>query len=282
MKKVVITSLIVMMVAGSTWALEGSDGKKLTGKHVTLNIIAVQNPKTADMDSDHGIGGTIFVNLEGKSKIGLIESTEAGLEADEYAVLDKNATDGDGALLALPDPGLEPYVVGEEYPEGEEPDTMSDYSIYVRPLGKPGGWATITTCADVLNSPLVEFLSPKILKGILNDPGGFGGYASVEQVGQDVTFRNKGKTSFTNVTAELLTIVLKLTVEIDGVETIIYVRVPIFDPILQNEYWEFEQGVDPDTDELQPLKHLQVRIYPWGTDVSEDDGTWNNEPDPEP
>jgi len=260
MKKVIITSFILVMVASTAWALESVDGQKLNGPHETLNIIGVQNPKTADMDSDTGKGSVIFVNLNGKSKIGLVESGSAdapGVPADEFAVLDKNGTDADGALFALPDPDLEAYVIGSDT---SGVDTLSAYSIYVRPLGKPLGYATITTCADVIDSGLASFLSAADVK-ILNSACDFGGYASIEQVGATVTFRNKGKTTFTNVTAELLTIVLQVQIldETGAVLDTVLVRVPIFDDMLENEYWQYDNN---------GLKLLQVRIYPWSTDVT--------------
>lgn len=271
MKRVIITSLIIMMIAGTAWALESEDGTKLTGHHYTLNIIGVQNPKTADMDSVTGTGGVIFVALDGKTKIGLVESGSADapyVAPDDYAVLDKNGTDGDGALVALPDPGLDPYIVGDDM---TGVDTMSDYSIFVRPLGKPLGYAKITTCATVVESEFLEYFD-KDGVAVLNDAAYFGGVASIEQVGIDVTFRNKGKTTFVNVTAELLTIVLKVEVWVDAdgdgivdpgeVETV-YARIPIFDDILMGEYWEYDN---------HGLKLLQARFYPIETDVSAGDG----------
>jgi hypothetical protein len=271
MKKLILTILIALMFAGTAWALESEDGTKLSGQHYNLNIIGVQNPKTADMDSDTGTGGVIFVNLYGKTKIGLVESGSADapfVDPDDYAVLDKNGTDNDGALIALPDPGLDPYIVGDVM---TGVDTMSDYSIFVRPLGKPLGWAKITTCATVVDSEFLDYFD-KDGVSVLNDAADFGGVASIEQVGQDVTFRNKGKTTFVNVTAELLTIVLKVevwvdannnTVEDEGELEIVYARIPIFDDILQGEYWEYDNS---------GLKLLQVRFYPISTDVSAGDG----------
>ena len=269
MKKSLIYALVfAMMIAGTTWAIESEDGQKLTGGHFTLNIIGVQNPKTADMESDKGNGSTIFVHIDGKSKIGLVESGSDDapmVAADEFAVLDKNGTDRNGALFALPDPNLDPYIVGQDM---TDVDTESAYSIYVRPLGKPLGKATITTCADFLESDLADFLSAKEIK-VLNRAGAFGGVASIEQVGTEITTREKGKTTFTNVTAELTTIVLAVEIYLDDgagglvYESTVYVRVPIFDPLLENEYWEYDND---------GLKHLQVRIYPWGTDVSAGDG----------
>ena len=272
MKRLLIYALVfAMMIAGTAWALESEDGTKLTGKHYNLNIIGVKNPKTADMDSDHGTGGVIFVNLSGKSKIGLVESGSAdapGIDPEDYAVLDKNGTDGDGALLALPDPELDPYIVGQDM---TGVDTMSDYSIFARPLGKPLGYAKITTCAEVVESEFLDYFDKDGLE-ILNEAAYSSGVASIEQVGHDVTFRNKGKTTYVNVTAELLTIVLKVNVWVDltddglqdenEIETV-YARIPIFSDILQGEYWEYDN---------YGLKLLSVRFYPISTDVSAGDG----------
>lgn len=269
MKKLIAIGLAVALVltlaVGSGLALAGNGlPDDAVGKHYNLNIIGVKYPKNINTDETQANGHVIFVNLNGHSKIRLIEG-------DDYAVLDKNATDGDGALLQLPDPGLDPYNVTTG--EGKT-DTISDYSVFVRPLGKPGGFATITTCAELLDSDFAGLLSGKFLK-VLNKAGYFGGWASVEQVGQEITLRTNGKngkTTFTNVTAELLTIVFKVEVEIivDGEPTTIieYVRVPIFDDIIQGEYWDYDNN---------KLKLLQVRFYPIGTDVSLDDGSWNNE-----
>jgi len=256
MKKVITVVLAVVLTAsmsGVVFASQEETGNGApSGSHYNLNIIGVKNPKTAEMDGSNG--HVIFVNLSGRSKINLVEG-------DDYAVLDANGTDGDGALLQLPDPGLDPYVVGQDM---EDVDTMSDYSVFVRPLGKPGGWSEITTCADLVDSTFAGLLPGKLVS-VLNKLDSDGGYASVEQVGQDITLREKGKSKFTNVTAELLTIVFKVEVDLDGdgvADEIVYVRVPIFDNIIENEYWAYDNN---------NLKLLQVRFYPVGTDVSEDD-----------
>ena len=78
------------------------------------------------------------------------------------------------------------------------------------------GWATITTCADLAGSTFAGLLGTKVLKDVLNDNCFDGGYASVEQVGSEITLREKGPSKFQNVTAELLTIVFKITVDTDG------------------------------------------------------------------
>lgn len=278
MKKLIAVSLAVVMVltlAGTAIAAAPGigdgvvDDAVLTGEHYNLNIIGVKNPKTADMTDSSG--HVIFVALNGTSKINLVESGTAGAPgtaADEFAVLDKNGTDGNGAKLALPDPGLDPYVVGDV----GDADTITNYSIFVRPLGKPDGYAKITTAAEVLEGPLAEFLSADDVD-VLNSAGAFGGVLSIESTGQ--LLREKGQSVFTNQTAALLTIVLKVTIlDADGnlIDTV-YVRVPIFDDMLQNEYWQYENN---------GLKLLQVRIYRVGTDVSlaDDPAAWDALPLP--
>ena len=282
MKKVILTTLIVMMVAVTAFAApEGTpDGYDRLYK---FNIIGMKNPKN---DMDQGSGKVIFVNLNDPSKINLVCSDDQDvldmypdLEEGSFDILDKDATDSDpqdpdsGAILALPDPGLDPYIIGEK----GDADTWSAYSIYIRPLGKQGGGVTITTCATVAET-FEEWLEKGDIK-ILNRAGAFGGVASIEQVGNPILVRPKGKSVFTNVTAELLTIVLEVEIgywewdevleeDVWVVTDTIYVRIPIFHEQLEGEYWEYDNN---------GLKLLQVWIYNNQTDVSEDDET--NYPD---
>jgi hypothetical protein len=259
MKRTIIGILISMMVlnVGIAFANDTTGNGSPNAKKVySLNIIGVTRDKKADMDDNNG--HRIFVPLDGKAKIELIEG-------DDFTVLDANGTDGP-AQFQLPNPGLDPYVIGNK----GSADTMSDYSVYVRPLGKPGGWATITTCADIVESTFVNLL-PKRFVGTLNEACYFGGLASVEQVGMEITMRDKGPSKFQNVTAELLTVVFEVEVDEDGdltttadTETI-YVRVPIFDDSIENEYWEYDND---------GLKILQVRFYEVETDVSANDSSY--------
>ena len=255
-----------------------------------FNIIGVKNPKDAELKDDNG--SRIFVDLNEKSAIYLVESGTGeapGTETGDFAILDANATDSDGALLAMPKPGYEPYIVSDAPAEG----VWSDYSIYIRSLGKPDGYANITTCAELLDSDFGGLLSNKyanivnkIIKNYEADPewndvdgDGIPAYASVEQVDQDITKRPKGKSVFTNVTAELTSIVFKVEVIIDPTPSepdsgdeesyIEYVRVPIFDSAIEGEYWEYDN---------HGLKLLQVWIYDNSTNVTESDEGWNNEP----
>ncbi len=274
MKRIAITSLLIAMVVGLGTAFANPEGTPDANRIFKFNIIGVSNPKNVNMDQ--GSGGVIFVNLNAPSQINLVCSDDPevleeypDLEEGSFDILDKDATDSGkqdpspGAILALPDPGLDPYVEGQQT---ETTDVWSDYSIYIRSLGKPGGWATITTCADLLDSTFAGLLPGELVR-IINRNGLFGGYASVEQVGRQITERPKGKSIFTNVTAELLTIVFQVEVDTNpdpAITTIVtyYIRVPIFDEMLENEYWEYDNN---------GLKLLQVWIYDNQTDVSEGD-----------
>lgn len=276
-KRIVIASLIIMMVAGTAFAVpEGipDDAERL----YKFNIIGMQNPKNVNMDQ--GSGKVIFVNLDEPSQINLVCSddpevlaTYPDLEAGSFDILDKDATDSGkddpspGAILALPDPNLDPYIIGEK---GDE-DTWSAYSIYIRPLGNQDGGVTITTCATVLET-FKDWLDRGEIK-ILNRAGAFGGVASIEQVGSPILERPRGKSIFTEVTAELLTIVLKIEIgywdvtdpqnPVWVVVDTICVRIPIFHEQLEGEYWEYDN---------KGLKLLQVWIYDNSTDVSLGDG----------
>lgn len=278
MKKLVIASLVIAMVVGLGTVYAKPEGTPDADRLYKFNIIGMQNPKNVNMDQ--GSGKVIFVNLNEPSQINLVCSDDEDVLADypelvegSFDILDKDATDSGkptaedpspGAILALPDPNLDPYIIGEK----GDADVWSAYSIYIRPLGQPGGYTIITTCADILESSLETFLSAADIK-ILNRAGKFGGVASIEQVGQAITERPQGKSIFTNVTAELLTIVLAVEIWVDdglgGLEyyETIYVRIPIFDDMLENEYWEYDNN---------GLKLLQVWIYDNSTDVSEGDG----------
>jgi len=256
---IMVLSLGSSVFAGPAGTPSGAD------RIFKMNIIGVPKGKTADMTGDNG--ARIFVNLTKPSAIWLVEG-------DTFDILDANGTDANGATFQMPAPGYDAYNVADP-PEG---GVWSDYSIYIRSLGKPGGWASITTCADLLESVLIDsgLLSGTFVR-TLNREGLFGGIASVEQVGQAITERPKGKSEFTNVTAQLTSIVLKVEVDLDGDELttddilIEYIRVPIFDDMLENEYWEYDN---------HGLKLLQVWIYDNDTDVSQwdDPDAWDQLP----
>lgn len=183
-----------------------------SGAHYQLNIIGIPKNKTADMTNNDG--RRIFVNLDGKSNIYLTEG--------DFAVLDANGTDGNGARFQLPVPDA-------------DCDGNTEYSVFARALGKPGGNATIVNCAEYWDGDSWENICETDLNEILN----------VE--------RTTGQSKFTNVTRQLLYIYVDIG---SGLK-----RYQIFDDRLRNYYWEYDNN---------GLKVLQLRFYQVSTSVEVD------------
>jgi hypothetical protein len=179
-----------------------------SGSHYNLNIIGVPKDKTADMKNTDG--HTIFVKLDGNSKIWLAEGPV-------YSVIDRNGTDSDGAKFQLPNPD----------PDG---DGVTVYSVWARALGTPGGSSVLTTCATLKTTGEVV--------------------CSTENL---VSVRSKGKSSFTNVSRELLYIYADI--DADGQNELI----PLFDSRMEDYYWNYDN---------YGLKLLQLRFYDISTDVN--------------
>jgi hypothetical protein len=180
MKRLTVCAVVILALALAAPAFGG--GINLSGPHFNLNIIGVENPKT-QLKLD---GHTIFVALNNQ------EGTHSNiwLTPGPFDVCDGNAftqaydCNGDpipgktGAVFQLPcdtdiptDTGCDGGVLAK------------DYTVWVRALGKPGGSATITTCATAPDGSTVcntgEFV---------------------------VSLSAHSKKTFTNVTKELTTI----------------------------------------------------------------------------
>lgn len=140
--------------------------------------------------------------------------TKIMLSAGDFQVLDANGTQG-SAAFQLPNP------------DSANSGTTS-YTVYARALGKPGGKSLMVTCGT--DSVGTTFCSSDTL----------------------VSVRNKGKSSFTNVTKELL--YLYADINGDGIID----RVPLFDSTLQDYYWSYDNN---------GLKLLQLRFYQVPTTV---------------
>lgn len=137
-------------------------------------------------------------------------------EGDTFGVLDANGTDGNGASFQLPNPD-------------PDNDGITTYSVWARELGKPGGSAIMTTCAYDELGQLWCSTTAKVF------------------------VREKGKSSFDNVTKELLYIY----VDLDGNGTV--ERYPLFSDELQDYFWSYDNN---------GLKLVQLRFYEVPTDVN--------------
>ena len=208
-----------------TTALAGAGGNgngAPSGAHYNLNILGKTNCAGDDLtgsdrhtiqvllvggDQAEFLNGQLATGISKKNKIYLTESIDG-----TFSVLDGNACDADGAKFSLPAPG--------------------GYDIYARALGKPGGGATMTTCATGAGEDLVL--------GTADDEI----ICSTDNV---IFLRTKGKQTFTNVTTQLTTI----TADVDGDGTLETVN--IFDPSLLDYFWNFEN---------RGLRLAQLRFYP--------------------
>ena len=193
-----VTVLLAMAMVVPAFAGTGNGAP--TGAHYNLNIIGVPKDKTAPMDSNNG--GRIFVPLYGKATINL-------KPGDTFAVLDANGTDRDGAAFQLPNPD-------------PNNDGVTEYSVWARALGKPGGSSKTTTCAyDVDGTEWCSVYSMLLL-------------------------RDKGQSKFTDVSKELLYVYADLNG--DGTAE----RYPLFDTALQDYFWSYDNN---------GLKLAQLRFY---------------------
>ena len=136
-------------------------------------------------------------------------------EGEDFQVLDANGTDGNGAKFQLPDPD-------------PDNDLVVSYSVYARALGRPGGWSQTTTC-------FVDEYGDTI--------------CSVDTL---TLVRSKGKSTFTNVSKELLT--LYLDIDDDGQLE----RVGLFDDKTYQYFWDYDN---------HGLKLAQLRFYPIETSI---------------
>jgi hypothetical protein len=170
-----------------------------SGPHFNLNIIGTKTKTGVDVSG----GGRIFVPLQGSTKILLAEGAD-------FAVLDANGTDG-SAQFQLP----------AADPDG---DGVTNYDVFARALGKPGGASTLTTCAT--------------------DPTTGEVLCSADALS---LVRSSGRQRFQNVSKELLFVSVDLNG--DGVNE----QVSLFDDALQDFFWQVDNN---------GLRLAQLRFYP--------------------
>jgi hypothetical protein len=225
------TVLVIGLVPASILGAAGETGNGApSGAHYNLNIIGMEKAKNVDPDSITSQGHRIFVQLGSKdnkatTKILLVEGTD-------FAVLDYDGTDG-SAKFQLPNP---------------DPDNngTTEYSVYLRVLGKPGGKIRMATSAT----------DPEIGE-VVSDL-------------QMVAVRESGSMKFANVSAALLYIYAWIYDA--GVWT--YQRVPLFSDLLQDYLWSYDnngvrlaqfrfyEGVPTQAPDPLSIPHL-ARITPY-------------------
>jgi hypothetical protein len=161
-----------------------------------------------------GVAKNKTVSMTGSDRhsifVPLQGKTNIYLQPGEFQVIDGNGTDSNGARFQLPDPD----------PDG---DGVTSYNVFARALGKPGGSAVATSC--------------------VKDADG-NRWCLTENV---VQVRNKGKSSFSNVSKQLLTV----CVDTDG-DGSCDVREYLFDDATHDYFWEYDN---------KGLRVAQLRFY---------------------
>jgi hypothetical protein len=143
-------------------------------------------------------------------------SAKINLSEGDFQVLDANGTDGTAAFQ-LPNPD----------PDG---DLITSYSVFARALGTPGGSSTTTTCGT---DPVTDEV-----------------FCSVESM---VLVRSTGKSSFTNVSRQLLSV----SADLDGDGDL--ERTTLFSSALDDYFWQYDNA---------GLKLAQLRFYEIQTDLN--------------
>lgn len=185
-----------------------------SGPHFNLNLIGVSKEKTADMTGNKG--RRIFVKESGNTKIMLTEG--------DFEVLDANGTDGEASFqLPNPDPDC---------------DGTTEYSVFVRELGKPGGTGSIESCyTDQYGD---DYCATDV----------DGGVVAVELA------RNSGKPVTRNVSRDLLYVDYCVDYEFDLEGNVIgcdrWAVSPLFADDLADYYWSLDND---------GLKLVQLRFY---------------------
>lgn len=159
-------------------------------------------------------GKTADITNGNRIFVNLVGKTTINLSQGDFAVIDGNGTDGTAAFQ-LPNPD----------PDG---DGTTSYSVFARALGTPGGSSKTTTCFTDTT----------------------GTYCSVYSM---VLVRNKGGSSWSNVTQDLLYVYADTNA--DGKLE----RYSLFSDPLASYFWDYDNN---------GLKLAQLRFYEISTTVA--------------
>jgi len=212
------TSVILALglAVGTVAALAQTGNGAPNGNHYNLNLIGKEQCPTDPMTDNNGHvifvllnGGDVATNLNGKLANNISKVNKIYLRQS----LDTNT-------FAV----LDGNACNGNGAMFELPDPATGYTIWARALGTPGGNATMTTCAtDPTTSEVVCSTANVLLT------------------------RNKGKSTFSNVTSQLTTLTYI------NATTGQPVTVSLFDPSLQDFFWNYQNN---------GLRLAQLRFYP--------------------
>lgn len=217
----VALALAVAFLLVSPLLAQDQDPIKLSGTHFNLNLLGKNTCPGDDLvgtnrhtimvllnfyddpepDPILGNQDVLYANLDKRNKIFLAPG-------EDFQVVDGNACDRDGAKFTLPS------------------NIATNWDIYVRELGKPGGTGEITTCAV--------------------DPATQEVVCSVSSVELE---RKAARPIWKKVTEDLTTIDYYI---LDG-DTLIDASVNLFDEAFENYFWDYDNN---------GLRLVQLRFYP--------------------
>lgn len=237
MKKGILFALVTVLGLALAAGVAFAGNNAPPGPHYNLNIVGVSHAKTNTTMTGSN-RHTIFVALGTHNDA--VTTAIYLVQGPDFQVCDGNGFDtaydcdgkvvgrGDGAVFQLPcnlllpagsaecgatstDPCLVPCTTGDS----------TSYQVWARALGTPGGSATMTTCA-------------------------YDGSEKICSEENTILIRNKRKSSFSNVTKELTSLVYYNS------DSGRYERVALFQGDLEDWFWQYEN---------KGLKLAQLRLY---------------------
>jgi hypothetical protein len=224
---IALIALAFLVISFAAYSYFSKNNEKVGGRWNTNLTSTAPSPTTEQMTGNGAPSGPHYnLNVIGVPKdktadmtgsqghrifVPLAGKCKINLGEGDFQVIDGNCTDNNQASFQLPNPD-------------PENDGTTAYSVWARALGKPGGSSTTTTCAT--------------------DPTTGELWCSVYNM---VAVRENGKSTFTDVSKELLYIYIDLNA--DGVVE----RYNLFNSALQDYFWQYDNN---------GLKLLQLRFYP--------------------
>ncbi len=125
MKALIIAVVVVSLTAA--YAFAGVGNEMPSGPHYNLNIIGSKYEK----DVGQSMGHTLFVKLNGKTRIYMTQATDG-----QFVVVDRDGTDGTAEFNIAP----------------------GHYDVYARALGKPNGEVHIESWGEFADADSVKLL----------------------------------------------------------------------------------------------------------------------------
>lgn len=237
---VIAIALIGVFLAsdGQAQNRNNGNGAKVGKDGFMLNVIAFEQcPSGEFLDSNrHQIA--VQANYTGEASNKAIKINKIFLKSgEEFWVQDGNACDN-GARFYLPIDETN----CENCAPGEEP-TFTQYEVYSRVVGKPGGKATVTSCVEFeVEDLLTEEIALETLCSVSDNVW----------VGTRTVGKGKEQNKWDNVSAELLTV----CIDTDD-DSVCDERVGLFDSYGVDYWWNWD---------TQGRPHVQLVFMPARSD----------------